>query len=156
MIERHADERQFLPILPAGRSIQEQRLAARLGHHDRLAAFDDAAGDALAQPVAGALPIDGQPAGRLDVQLTGLLVEQRDRAANDAMMALEDLERLWQRNVEVERGRDGLTDVDERRETADLFRRAARIVGVERSRIAANGARFPQFRRSAAWLTTGL
>ena len=46
------------------------------------------------------------------------------------MVPFEDLERLRQRDVEVQRRRHRLADFDQRGQTADLLRRAARIVRV--------------------------
>ena len=87
-------------LRPLRRAVQERRLAADARHDDRLAALDDRAGDALADPVADRRDGVVEAVGRLDPQLA-VLVQQRDDAAHGAVVAGEDLEHAVQRRLEV-------------------------------------------------------
>jgi len=80
---RHADEAQLFArqLGPFRRPVEERRLLAHARHHDRLAAFDNLADDAFADPVAHGVRRRIQAIGGLDVQLA-VLVQHRDQAAD--------------------------------------------------------------------------
>jgi hypothetical protein len=70
---------------------------------DGLSALDDAPGDPLAETVAralGRLPADA--GGGRDHELALFVVQQRHRAAHDAMVLLEDLQATRQGSLQVE------------------------------------------------------
>ena len=120
--ERDADEAELLAreLGTLVRAAQEHRLAADLRHDDRPAALHDPAGDAFAQPVAGPPARRAQPDRGLDGELGGVRLEDRHGAANGVVMALEDLQHGMEAGLEIERPGQGLADLDERGELADL------------------------------------
>src|SRR5262249_17162544 len=100
-VDRHADEGDFIladaPCL-WGPS-EEQWLVTGLRDDHVLAALDHPAGDAFTEPVPGALAVDGQPTRGFDVDFPGVFAQQHDRAADESVMVLKDLEDPMKRSL---------------------------------------------------------
>ena len=120
--DRHADEAQLLlrVLGPARREIEERRLAAHARHDDRLAALDDLAGDALAELDADGARAILEALDGFDVQLA--VAQQRDHAAHDAVMTEQRAQHALQRGLEIERARERLADLEQRRQPARVAR----------------------------------
>jgi hypothetical protein len=103
---------QVLPVRP----IQEQRLLAGLRHDHRLAALDDAARDPFADPVAGPLAVRWHPVPGDDLQLLGILSQQRHGTANHAVLAVERFEDATQPGPKLGRRGQQLIDLEQGRE----------------------------------------
>ena len=97
--------------------MEERRLAADAGHDDRLAALDDAAGDALAELIGDGAGSAADPVRGFDAQLA-VGLEQRDDAAHGAVVAGEDFEDAMEGGLLIERARQRLADVEQRGEAA--------------------------------------
>src|SRR5262249_53631819 len=123
-------------LRPAGRAVQEHRLPARARHDDRTAGLHDLAGDALAHLVLHRQPRLLEAVGRLDAKLAAV-ADQRDNAADDAVVAGENVEHVVERRFQVEGARQRLAHLEERREAADLGRLGGafggRFAGSERT-----------------------
>ena len=95
---RHADVADFLArqLRPLGGAPQEHRLARDARHDDRLAALHDASRDALSpsRNFASALPPGGP--SEATTSISPARRQQRDGAADDAVMTLENAEHLVQ------------------------------------------------------------
>ena len=117
--DRHADEAQLLVVAvgPPRRPVEHRRLAADAGHDDRLGGFDDAAGDAFAHAVLDVLGGAIESVRGFDIQLAAL-AQQRDHAADGAMMLGEHFEHAVQGRFEVQRARKRLTYLEQRRQAA--------------------------------------
>jgi len=115
--DRHADEAQLLVRqlrAPRG-AVQKRRLAADVRHDDRLPALDHFAGDPLADAVGG-----------LDAQVA-VLLEHRHDAADRAVVARENLEHTVQRGLQVQRARQRLADLEERRQATGFAGRGVHV-----------------------------
>ena len=125
-LDRDADEGQLLFLAPAGlredpAAIQEERLAAHPRHHHRPPALHHAAGDALTHAIADLARVLGRGAGRgLDHQIAGVLVLQDHAAGNRPVALLQDLEHPGQGGLEVQGRPEGLADLEQIGELADL------------------------------------
>ena len=121
--DRHADEAQLLlrQLRPLRRAVEERRLLAHARDDDRLAALDDLADDAFADAVAHRVRRRVEAVGGLDVQLA-VVVQQRDEAAHGAVVLRQDLEHAVQRRSQVQRARQRLADLEQRREPPRLAR----------------------------------
>ncbi len=84
------------PNSPLGRTMQEVGLPADARYDDRLAAFDDPAGDAFADAVPDGLRRFVEAVGRFNGQLA-VLAEQGDHAPDGAVALAQDLEDAVQR-----------------------------------------------------------
>ena len=126
--DRHADEAQLLvrQLGPPRRAVQERRLAADVRHDDRLAALHDLAGDALADAIADQARAVADAVGGLDAQVA-VLLENRDDAADGAVMAREDLEDAVERRLQVQRARQRLADFEQGREAARFAGRGVHV-----------------------------
>jgi hypothetical protein len=126
--DRHADEAQFLvrQLRPPRGAVQERRLAADPRHDDRLAALDDLAGDPLADAVAHQPRAVADAVGGFDAQVA-VLFQNRDDAANGAVMAREDFEDAVQRHLEVEGAGQRLADFEQRRQPARFAGRGIHV-----------------------------
>ena len=102
------------------RAVQKHRLAADLRHDDRLAALDDAAGDAFAELIADAIAGAVEAVGGLDLQLARVFVEHDDGAADGAVMAAEDLQDAVKPGFEIERARQGLARIEQGGQAPDF------------------------------------
>ncbi len=124
---RHADVADLLAgeLRAFGRAPQEHRLARHSRHHDRLAALHDAAGNPLAQPERRVGLATRRPFGGHDFDLA-VPVEQRNRAADDAVMTIQDAQDLMQRALLIRTCSQRLTNLEQRRQTPKLARSAAR------------------------------
>ena len=120
--DRHADEAELLlrQLRALRRAVQEHRLAADLRHDDRLAAFDDAAGDAFAELIADAIAGAVEAVGGLHLQLAGVFVEHDDGAAHGAVMAAEDFEDAMEAGLEIDGAGQGLARVEQGGEAPDF------------------------------------
>src|SRR6185503_13164487 len=107
------DEAQFLmrELGTPRRAVQHRRFAADLRHDDRLAALDDTSGDPFAELIADRPRPLGDAVGGLDADVAAL-VDERDQAADGAVLAREDLEDAVQRRLQVERARQRLADLE--------------------------------------------
>ena len=101
---RHADEAQLLlvAVRPPRRPVEHGRLAADAWHDDRLGGFDDASGDAFAHAVLHVLGGAVESVRGFDIQLAAF-AQQRDHAADGAVMFGEHFEHAVQRRFEVQR-----------------------------------------------------
>ena len=120
--DRHADEAELLlrQLGPLRRAVQEHRLAADLRHDDRLAALDDASGDAFAELVADAIAGAVEPVGGLDLELAGVFVEHDDGAADGAVMAAEDFEDAMEPGLEIDRAGQRLARIEQGGQAPDF------------------------------------
>jgi hypothetical protein len=118
--DRHAHEAELLAseLAPCG-AMQEIRLTAHTGHDHRLAAFDNPAGNAFAQPVADALGRLVETVGRFDRQLA-VLAEQRHHAPDRAVALAENLEDAVERRFQIQRAGQRLAHFEERRQPASF------------------------------------
>ena len=100
-------------LRPLRRAVEKRRLLADARNDDRLAALDDLADDALADPVADRVRRRVEAVGGLDVQLA-VVAQQRDHAAHGAVVLREDLEHAVQRRPQVQRAGERLADFEQR------------------------------------------
>ena len=100
--DAHEAELLFVAVGPPGRAVEHRRLAADAGHDDRLGGFHHAAGDALAHAVLDVLGGTIESVRRFYVQLPAL-AQQRDHAADRAVVFGQHLEHPVQRRFEVQR-----------------------------------------------------
>ena len=83
--------------------MQEERLAADLRHDNRLAAFDDAAHDALTEPIMLPLAVGGNAVSSFNRQFVVFFIQQHDGATNHAVLLFEDFQHAMQRRFQIER-----------------------------------------------------
>ena len=122
----HADVGQLaLAVRPQDTgAVEEQGLAADLRNDDRAAALHHAARDAFTGLVVRAprlLP--SRADGRLHRQLVAVGLAQRDRGAHRAQALLDVLEDAAEGGTDVERGGEGLADLEEVGQDFGLGRR---------------------------------
>lgn len=102
--------------------VQEQRLHEHVGDDQRLAAFDDLAGDALAELVAAlALRLRRHAVGGFNGDLAVRLVEKRDHAAHHAGMFGHDLKHGFEIVGQVGSAVQNLQDLEQQTEFLDLI-----------------------------------
>ena len=118
----HADEAELLlrQLGPLRRPVQEHRLAADLRHDDRLAALDDAPGDAFAELVADAIAGAVEAVRGFDLQMAGVFVEHDDGASDGAVMAAEDFENAMKAGLEVDRACQRLARIEQGGQAPDF------------------------------------
>ena len=119
--DRYAHEAQLLvaELGAARRAVKEPRLAAHPGYDNGLACFDDAPRDALPHPVLDGLRRPIEAVGGFHAQLAAFSEKGHD-ASDGAVMACEDLEHAVQRRLEVERARQRLAHLEQRRQAPGL------------------------------------
>ena len=124
---RHRDDADLVGLAAlVGRPHAQRRLLAHARHDDRPAGLEHAARE-LVERADPALRAAHDLVERLGV-LALVRVEQ-DHAEGHAVVTLEDLEHAVQAGAQVERARQGLADVDERRQLADLVTMTGMLVG---------------------------
>ena len=120
--DRHADEGNGLFAAAAPGPVQEQRLHEHVGDDQRLAAFDDLAGDALSELVAAfALRLRRHAVGGFNGDLAVRLVEKRDHAAHHAGMFGHDLKHGFEIVGQVGSAVQNLQDLEKQTEFLDLI-----------------------------------
>lgn len=121
-LDGHADEGNGLFAAAASGPVQEQRLHEHVGDDQRLAAFDDLAGDALAELVAAlALRLRRHAVGGFNGDLAVRLVEKRDHAAHHAGMFGHDLKHGFEIVGQVGSAVQNLQDLEQQTEFLDLI-----------------------------------
>ena len=114
--DRHADDAQLLGLAALGGTHGQRRLLAHLRDDHAAPRIEDP----LAQLLEGADAALGAAGDALGPRLLALAARQQHQAEHHRVVPLEDLERPVQARPQVQRARQRLADVDERRQFADL------------------------------------
>ena len=110
----------LLPLSPGRGSVEEVRLEAHLGHHGRRPGLGDHAGDALAHAVAHPSGGPGIAQRRLDHEHAALVLQQGDRTAERAAVALEHLEHAVETGLQVQGAGERLAHLHQHGELAGV------------------------------------
>src|SRR4051812_820597 len=138
--DRHADEAQFLvrELGPSRGAMQERRLAADARHHHRLGRLHDRAGYPFADLVTHRPRPVAEAVGGFDAQVA-VGIDQRDDAADGAVMSSEDFEDAVQRRLEVQRPGERLAYFEQRRQAARFAGGRVDVGGREPARCGHDG-----------------
>ena len=99
--DAHEAELLLVAIGPPGGAVEHRRLTADPGHDDGLGSFHHPAGNALAHPVLDVLGGTVEPVRCFYIQLPAL-AQQRDHAADRAVVLGQHLQHAVQRRFEVQ------------------------------------------------------
>ena len=115
---RDADEAELLPgrVAPSGAAQHQGGLPADPRHDHRLAGFDDRANDPFAERVMNVMGGTVQAVGGIDMQLAAVVVEADDQAVGDRMAPRQGLEHHLQGAARIERARQRVGNLQQRRE----------------------------------------